>query len=560
MRRLFCLFLCLCLCCCAVLCAAPACAEGTAAAVRVLLRRLNLTDRVDIALEGQYQGLYSGGTIGLKQGTHLTVQVREGQLYLFVDALSLRLGREFRLCRLQSGGEHSGLRISQGGGLYPGDLRLSVSDGLLQAVCTLSVEDYLIGVLPWEMSEDFPIEALKAQAICARTYALSHVDSSREWDVVDTTNDQVFKGVDNWTGSCARAVRDTAGMVGVYKGKLATCYYSASNGGQTELVENVWNLPGDWGYYKMVDDVYDLENPESMVRRVRLNKDGSGFPQAFALLLLGAMHQQLQRNGYSTEPDDFRLDSLSLVQLGGAAHPAPSRLATQLTLRFNWSGKRFGNEDDLYLFSTPGPEQQQSLSGWVGGGEATLTLGIFPEVLRALNLSIGGLDNELLTVREEDEAFVLEARRFGHGVGMSQRGAQWMAAHYGYSCEQILAFYYPGMTLSQLGTVSAPLPTAEALLFDTPGPMASPTPRPTLMPVSGPLPEGAWLASVEGVAEDSSLNLRAEPLSSAPILMRLYPHQRLMVLETCEDTAWVHVKTDAAEGYVMVRFLQRVTQ
>ena len=91
-----------------------------------------------------------------------------------------------------------------------------------------------------------------------------------------------------------------------------------------------------------------------------------------------------------------------------------------------------------------------------------------------------------------------------------------------------------------------------------PAPSASPTPRPTLMPVSTDrLPEGSYLASVEGIDDDSSLNLRAEPSQGAEILMRLYKHQKLIVLEACEDPRWVHVRTDSIEGYVMVSFLEK---
>jgi hypothetical protein len=79
-----------------------------------------------------------------------------------------------------------------------------------------------------------------------------------------------------------------------------------------------------------------------------------------------------------------------------------------------------------------------------------------------------------------------------------------------------------------------------------------------MMPVTGALPAGAYLASVEGVAEDSSLNLRAEPNSAATILMRLLPHQRVVVLNLCDDPLWAHVKTDTAEGYAMVSFLAPV--
>ena len=79
------------------------------------------------------------------------------------------------------------------------------------------------------------------------------------------------------------------------------------------------------------------------------------------------------------------------------------------------------------------------------------------------------------------------------------------------------------------------------------------------MPVTADqLPEGAYLASVEGIDDDSSLNLRAEPNTAAEVIMRLYKHQQLIVLETCEDPAWAKVKTDVIEGYVMVSFLSPV--
>jgi len=117
------------------------------------------------------------------------------------------------------------------------------------------------------------------------------------------------------------------------------------------------------------------------------------------------------------------------------------------------------------------------------------------------------------------------------------------------------------MVLKKAASGAAQLSTPDPLLAETPGPAATPTPRPTLMPVSeaslNDLPEGAWLASVENIEDDSSLNLRADPSPAGEILMRLYKHQRLVVLETCEDPVWVHVRTDAVEGYVMVSFLEK---
>ena len=115
------------------------------------------------------------------------------------------------------------------------------------------------------------------------------------------------------------------------------------------------------------------------------------------------------------------------------------------------------------------------------------------------------------------------------------------------------------MKLSTVASGAAVAPTAPEELISTPGPAASPTPRPTLMPVTATLlAEGTYLASVEEIDDDSSLNLREEPNGAGRILMRLYKHQQLIVLEELEEGAWAHVKTDSAEGYVMLRYLKKV--
>ena len=582
---------------CALLCAAllplPVLAEtapeASAPNIRVLLRRLSLTDRADLTLDGVYTADAGDGlSMAFPRGSQVTVQIREGRLYLFYQGMSLRLGAKLRLTRNATENQAStGIRFERGGNLYPGDLLLTIEGGALRPILTLSVEDYLQGVVPYEMSDSFPLEALKAQAVCARTYALAKVDTARDYDVVDTTNDQVFRGVDGSYQNAIRAVRETAGVVGTYKEKLATCYYSASNGGQTELVNNVWSGGGDWSYYAMTDDPYDLENPESLVRRATLRRDGSNLRAAFFQLIAGRMSGEMKKQGFAAQADCFRIDSITDVSLGGQAFAEPSRYVTRLTLTFTWSGRKVisaapeaskipfvvDDDEDLSLFSssaptetpteapTPTPAPTPAYSEFIAAsGPATLTLDLFPEVLRALNLSISGTDNEMVSLVTRDDAFVLEARRYGHGVGMSQRGAQWMAGEYGKLFHEILAFYYPGMVLKRVSAGDPVLPTPPVSLAATPAPPATPTPRPTLMPVTTDgLPEGAWVAFVTNIEDNSSLNLRAEPSQASEILMRLYKNQRLIVLETCEDPAWAYVKTDVIEGYVMVSFLETVT-
>ena len=584
---------------CALLCLAllplPALGEDSAPSVRVLLRRLNLTDRADLILDGVYTAATDGAaSMAFPKGSQVTVQIRSGQIYLFYQGMSLRVGESIRFIRNASdSADPEGLRFSEGGNLYPGDLQLSIEGGLLQPILTLSVEDYLQGVVPYEMSNSFPLEALKAQAVCARTYALSRVNTSAAYDLVDTTNDQVFRGVNTANANAIRAVKETAGVVGTYKGQLATCFYSASNGGQTELVEHVWSGGGDYGYYVMTDDPYDLENPESVVRRAKIPKQGS-VSDAFTDLLAKAIADDMQSRGFGSGGECLRVDSVTAMSLGKARFDAPSRLMTQLTLTFTWSGRKVlstpepvataaDSEISLFATATPIPVVTPAPTGDAATptptaepsptpaptpvyGEyeavaepATVTIELFPGGVRALNLSIYGADNEMITLTETDTHFVLEARRYGHGVGMSQRGAQWMAGKYGKLFHEILAFYYPGMTLMRVQAGDPVLPTAQPELANSPAPPATPTPRPTLMPVTADqLPEGAYLASVEGIDDDSSLNLRAEPNTAAEILMRLYKHQQLIVLESCEDPAWVKVKTDVIEGYVMVSFLSPV--
>ena len=584
---------------CALLCLAllplPALGEDSAPSVRVLLRRLNLTDRADLILDGVYTAATDGAaSMAFPKGSQVTVQIRSGQIYLFYQGMSLRVGESIRFIRNASNSaDPEGLRFSEGGNLYPGDLMLSIEGGLLQPILTLSVEDYLQGVVPYEMSNSFPLEALKAQAVCARTYALSRVNTSAAYDLVDTTNDQVFRGVNTANANAIRAVKETAGVVGTYKGQLATCFYSASNGGQTELVEHVWSGGGDYGYYAMTDDPYDLENPESVVRRTKIPKQGS-VSDAFTGLLADAIADDMQSRGFGSGGECLRVDSVTAMSLGKARFDAPSRLMTQLTLTFTWSGRKVlstpepvataaDSEISLFATATPIPVVTPAPTGDAATptptaepsptpaptpvyGEyeavaepATVTIELFPGGVRALNLSIYGADNEMITLVETDTHFVLEARRYGHGVGMSQRGAQWMAGKYGKLFHEILAFYYPGMTLMRVQAGDPVLPTAQPELANSPAPPATPTPRPTLMPVTADqLPEGAYLASVEGIDDDSSLNLRAEPNTAAEILMRLYKHQQLIVLESCEDPAWAKVKTDVIEGYVMVSFLSPV--
>ena len=103
------------------------------------------------------------------------------------------------------------------------------------------MQDYLKGVITFEMSPFWPMEALKAQAVCARTYALNqHKHDSRNFDVCATTNCQVYRGTASSKSTSDAAVDATAGLEMYYNGKIIEASYYSSNGGASENSENVW--------------------------------------------------------------------------------------------------------------------------------------------------------------------------------------------------------------------------------------------------------------------------------------------------------------------------------
>ena len=133
--------------------------------VRVLLRRLQITDRIDVSLSSAYGLCTEQGTeLYLPGGSQISFQLKEGSIFVYCGALTLNGGADLTLTRYADpGATEIGFRRVNYPALYQGDLRLKISEGALLPILTLHVEDYLLGVVPYEMSNSFPLEALKAQ-------------------------------------------------------------------------------------------------------------------------------------------------------------------------------------------------------------------------------------------------------------------------------------------------------------------------------------------------------------------------------------------------------------
>ena len=131
--QLLCLLLCFLL---LPLPARAASAKEAAPNVRVLLRRLELTDRADLVLDGEYTAAVDGEVrMAFPRGSKASILIREGSLYLFYEGMSMRLGDEVTFIRNESSASRNGLRFDKNGTLYPGHLSLKIVDGQLYPVC-----------------------------------------------------------------------------------------------------------------------------------------------------------------------------------------------------------------------------------------------------------------------------------------------------------------------------------------------------------------------------------------------------------------------------------------
>lgn len=144
---------------------------------------------------------------------------------------------------------------------YYGDFQYTrLTSGVLTVVNFVGLEDYVKGVVPNEMSASWPLEALKAQAVCARTYVAANQNKYRQYGF-DMTNDtycQVYRGLNGANETTDRAVDETAGLFVRYEGKLCSVAYFAADGGATEDSENVWSdtvIP----YLRGLKDPYEAD-------------------------------------------------------------------------------------------------------------------------------------------------------------------------------------------------------------------------------------------------------------------------------------------------------------
>ncbi|MBO5502118.1 MAG: SpoIID/LytB domain-containing protein, partial [Clostridia bacterium] len=505
--------------------------------VRVRLSSLGTLNSVTLNLQGDYSA--NNGQISLPQGTQAKVgcNASTGQLTLSMAGQSWNMGEYFTLNRCSS--NDSATIVQASGNSYPADFSFRAEKKgngyYLLLIAHIQIEDYLYGVLPYEMGNSAPLEALKAQAVAARTYTVRMMDNraGNVYDVVDTTADQLYKGTPAGNTNCKTAVDATAGVVLKYGDRYAETYYCSSNGGQTEAAQNIWGGKG-YHYLPVTDDPYDLASGAAKTKTATIYKDlqhGSN-RQAFLQILKEKTVSCLKRNGYASTLANTQLLWLEKLTLHTPKYASPSKLYTKADFTLS----------------------VETVAG--GGGSVqtsvVVTADVFGELEGPLGLSVQSSSNEIWTVSSNDTAYTLKAGRYGHGVGMSQYGAMEMARQ-GFSYDAILGFYYPGCATVRQNFSDSPmndaglgiLPETQPSATDSSGNMAD---------INGSQSELGYAT----VIANGFVNLRQSPSLSASILGVAMEGEMVKVLFL--ENQWAFVEYNGTQAYAMRKLLSDVKQ
>ena len=263
----------------------------------------------------------------------------------------------------------------------------------ITVINVVDIEDYVKGILPYEMSSSWPTEALKAQAVCARTFAVNNFNANASYgfDVTNDTFSQAYRGTNLANSSSDAAVDATSGQYVTYNGKLISAMYSSSFGGGSENSENV--------FANIVPYLRGKIDPfEAAADGINGKSDWTFKYTKSELTSL------VNQRGYSLSTID------------------------KLEITYSDTGNAIG------LTFTDANGRTATFSRSACYNFCTSTMGMY---------SIH------FTASDYGSYITFTGGGWGHSCGMSQFGAYAMAKSYGYTYDQIIGFYYTGVALSR---------------------------------------------------------------------------------------------------------------
>lgn len=403
-------------------------------------------------------------------------------------------------------GDEEGI-ISINGTEYRGNVEIRrFSDSDMTVINHVSMQGYLYGVLPREIGGNSPMEALKAQAIVARTYAVKNYTKRQGlgFNLFPTTSDQAYGGYsweqknlnDTQKANVQKAVDETYGQVIVYDGELIGGYYFSTSGGYTESSVNVWG--GAFDYLTAVPDYYEPEIAGNTTWEVELTADEIEDKLRSYNIDVGDIVDIVP----SQYTDAGRVLELKIIGTDGTETIMRSKTREYLGLKSQWytvnddapevkevdeddlpsktsnkkdsSSKKDSKEDDEVVTKNPNynvdedkyvidtenmkPLLKQIVEAIIGKKDDQNVEEKTEEESKA-NLETSKATKESADEENEDgiitknvkyesrnKTFVFRGRGWGHAVGMSQNGARGMAEN-GFTCEEIITWYYSGVEI-----------------------------------------------------------------------------------------------------------------
>lgn len=337
-------------------------------------------------------------------------------------------------------GAHPAARAADGGTVrnsiydYNGAFEFRRTEGgNINFVNVVTLEDYLKGVLPYEMDGGWPLEALKAQALCARSYVLYNTGKHAGYDICNTVHCQVYYGTTRETELVRQAVSETRNQVVAYEGKLISTFYSSSSGGYTESSENAWGGKG-FPYYAAVPDPY--ENPAEITT----------YSKTFTAAELTALVKELGGNiGTVTNcyVSQYTQPAGNVYEVTFEGTNGTYKISKTDNVRIKLSSivksPRFDiTSGSLNLYADGGRRLDESTLYSIDGEGNVLKTPALPHILSA--------DGTSQPKATGDGSFTFSGAGFGHNVGMSQYGAKGMAEA-GKSYRDIILHYFTGVEI-----------------------------------------------------------------------------------------------------------------
>ena len=349
---------------------------------------------------------------------------------------------------------------------YRGDIEINVNKSLLKVINIVEVEKYLYGVLKKEISPEWPAEVLKAQAIAARTFALSNMNKfiSQGFNVCATTSSQEYGGVFCEHPATNKAINDTRGIVATYEGQPINAVYHSDSGGCTENCEDVWG--GYVPYLRSVTSEYEaIVSPPNHQWSYTLTGE------EFLTKLSRNDHKlnSIEEVIISEKTESGRVKSVDIIGDNGKKislktndfrlliGPGLIRSTLFIMESDRGNGKEEIEEDDCNIEDeepAEGEEPQRRVSDILKEDrDFSIT-----ELIALLNRPKDLIEPKVVVtkpkvVEEREDAnnliLTFKGKGSGHGVGLSQWGAYGMATR-GFKYEEILKYYYQGIKLSKI--------------------------------------------------------------------------------------------------------------